>query len=157
MLVQSAGSGREPDGQPSYMFPLGKKHLSAEKTAKPRAIVVADDVAEIRQLVGHWLEELGHKVMPASNGREAIELVRDHPIDLLVTDLVMPGLDGLDAILAVNRIRPTTRILAISGGGRKMPVDAGLRLAKGVGADAILPKPFDRKQFLAAVERVMGD
>ena len=122
----------------------------------PLAIVVADDVDEIRQLVGHWLAEIGHTVTYASTGRELIQQVRDHPIDLVITDLVMPGVDGLDAILAINRIRPSTRILAISGGGRNMPADAGLRLAKGVGADGVLPKPFVRKQLLAAVERVLG-
>lgn len=137
------------------MIQFGKKRASAETAPKPLVIVVVDDVEEIRHLVAHWLEELGHTVRTASTGREVLQLIREHAIDLVITDLVMPGIDGLDTILAVNRLSPTTRILAISGGGRNLPTAAGLRLAKGVGADGVLPKPFVRSQLLEAVERVM--
>lgn len=124
--------------------------------ARRLSIVVADDVYEIRSLVAEWLGEVGHDVTGVPSGRELIELVRDRSVDLVIVDLVMPGIDGLDAILAVNRLRPSTRILAISGGGRGLPTEAGLRLAKGVGADAVLTKPFRRKQLVAAVQRVAG-
>lgn len=117
-------------------------------------VVVAEDVQEIQLLIARWLEEEGHNVTLASNGREVIRLVREKPCHLLITDIIMPDADGWDAILAVNRIRPATRILAISGGGKQMPVDACLRVAKGVGADAVLKKPFNRAQLLAAVEQV---
>ena len=138
------------------MFPLRKKPLPVV-AAKPLKIVVADDVHEIQQLVALWLEQAGHSVTRVSTGGEVIQVVRDRPVDLVVTDLVMPGGDGLDAILAVNRIRPSTRILAISGGGPNMPADAGLRVAKGVGADGILLKPFDQQKLLAAVQKVIWD
>lgn len=135
------------------MFSLSKKSPTA---TKPLTIFVADDVDEIQELVATWPGELGHAVLRASTGRELIQVVREHSVDLVITDLVMPGGDGLDAILWINQISPGTRILAISGGGPRMPADAGLRLAKGIGADEILLKPFDRRKLLAAVSRVTG-
>lgn len=124
--------------------------------AKRLEIVVADDVPEIAQLVETWLQAAGHAVTHAANGREVIQIVTEKRIDLVVTDIVMPDGDGWDAILAVSRLRPGTRILAISGGSRHMPADACLRVAKGVGADGVLKKPFRRAEFLSAVEKAMG-
>jgi two-component system, chemotaxis family, chemotaxis protein CheY len=138
------------------MFPLRKKPAQPVAAQKPLSVIVADDVHEITQLVTLWLEQDGHSVTAVSTGRDVINLVRDRPVDLVITDLVMPGGNGLDAILAINRIRPTTRILAISGGGPKMPADAGLRVAKGLGADAVLLKPFGRESFKEAVQRATG-
>ena len=61
--------------------------------------------------------------------------------------------NGMDAIFAVNRLPPTTRILAISGGGKNLPAEGCLRVAKGLGADALLLLPFGREQFIEAVSR----
>ena len=138
------------------MFSPRKKQTPLVATTKPLKIVVADDDKEVQQMIAMWLEEAGHTVTRVSTGREAIQVVRDTPIDLVVTDLVMPGGNGLDAILAVSRIRPSTRILAISGGGPNMPADAGLRVAKGVGADGVLLKPFTPQKLLEAVQKVTG-
>ena len=138
------------------MIPLLRKQPAPSATPRRLEIVVADDVAEITDLMSHWLEAEGHTVTRASNGREIIELLQKRAYDLLVTDIVMPGIDGWDAILAVSRLRPETRILAISGGGKQMPVDACLRVAKGVGADYVLKKPFRQVEFLAAVTKVVA-
>lgn len=131
-----------------------RKSDSSTTPARQLDIVLAEDIAEIQQLVAGWLEEAGHRVTCAANGREVIRLVREKPFDVLVTDIVMPETDGWDAILAVNRLRPETRVLAISGGAEHMPVDACLRVAKGVGADAVLKKPFNRAQFISALRQV---
>ena len=137
------------------MLPVRKKQPVA---TAPRSldVVVADDVKEITELVAAWLEEVGHSVTHAANGREVIQLLKDKPFDLLITDIVMPEGDGWDAVLAVNRLRPATRILAISGGGRHMPADACLRVAKGVGADGILKKPFRRAELMQAIEKAIA-
>lgn len=135
------------------MIPFKKKRSAPTETTKPLAIVVADDETEIQELVATWLEQCGHEVTCASSGREVVERVRERPVDLVITDIVMPGGNGFDAILAVNRLRPSTRIVAISGGGHNMPADGCLRVAKGVGADVVLLKPFGRQQLLDAVNR----
>lgn len=128
---------------------------SAHARPKRLEIVLAEDVAELQQLIAGWLEDEGHLVARASNGRDVVRLIRERPFDVVVTDIVMPGGDGWAAILTVNRIRPATRILAISGGGDHMPADACLRVAKGVGADAILKKPFNRAELVGAVGKVV--
>lgn len=138
------------------MIPLLKKQRKPTETAKPLTIAVADDVEAIRELVRVWLESMGHLVATASSGRELLRLVKERTFDLVITDIVMPDGDGWEAILTINRIRPDTRILAISGGGTKMPPDACLRMARGVGADAVLKKPFSRPEFLKAFARVTG-
>ncbi|HUR59602.1 MAG TPA: response regulator [Opitutaceae bacterium] len=138
------------------MIPLRKK-ATPPPAKKALVIVIADDVEEIQHLVSTWLEEDGHVVVRAGSGREIVRIVRERPVDLVITDVLMPDGDGLDAILALSRVRPTTRILAISGGGRMQPADACLRVAKGVGADAVLLKPFGRPQLLSAVQRTMRE
>lgn len=126
-------------------------------TPKTRlSIVVADDVAELRQLIGLWLEEMGHTVAHAANGREAYRLATEQPCDLLCTDILMPDRDGLDLIMEVRRTKPAVRVLAFSGGDRFMQAHNALRLAKVIGANNLLSKPFNRVQFVDAVKRVIG-
>jgi len=136
------------------MATLEKSPPEPDTATRHLNILVADDVEEITDLVRRWLEAEGHVVTRAFNGREVIELVQKQRFDILVTDIVMPGMDGWDAILAVGRMRPDIRILAISGGGKLNPADACLRLAKGVGADLALRKPFRREDFLAAIAKL---
>jgi CheY-like chemotaxis protein len=138
------------------MLPLRKKQAASPAPVRRLEILVADDVEEITKLVGLWLEEAGHAVTHAASGRDVVRCVKDKAFDLVITDIVMPNGDGWDAILAINRMRPATRIVAISGGGNHMPADACLRVAKGVGADRVLKKPFRRTELLDAVEQVTG-
>ena len=120
------------------------------------AVLVADDARDLQELIARWLTEAGHRVTAASNGREIVRLVREQPFDLLVTDIIMPDGDGWDAIAEVHRLRPQTRILAMSGGAREMPASAVLRVAQGAGAIGVLKKPFSRVDLLEAVARVIA-
>ena len=114
-----------------------RKKAFPEPAAPRRALTIlaADDVAEILHLLKTWLGEAGHAVTTLSSGRDRLRLLREGSCDLVITDIVMPDGDGHDVIAAVTRLCPGTRILAMSGGGRKMPTDTGLRIAKGLGAD----------------------
>jgi CheY-like chemotaxis protein len=118
---------------------------------KKLAVLVADDVEEIQDLVGHWLEEAGHAVACVSTGHEATGLLRRQHFDLVITDILMPDGDGLELILDLKQAHASIRILAISGGGRHMQAGDCLKMAKNLGADALLFKPFTREQLLAAV------
>ena len=122
-------------------------------SARPLSIIVADDVEDITKLIAQILGEAGHDVTSVGSGRELMKAVRERTFDLVITDIVMPDGDGHDVIAAMGRLAPTTRIIAISGGGKLMPTDPGLRLAKGLGADAVLTKPFTHAQLLAAVAK----
>lgn len=138
------------------MTPPSIPETTAGKATKRLEVVVADDFEEVVDLIGKWLEAAGHTVSRAFSGRELVRLAAEKPFDLVVTDMVMPDGDGWDAILVINRLHPATRILAISGGGDYMSPEDCLRVAKGMGADWILRKPFERAQFFEAVERAMG-
>jgi CheY-like chemotaxis protein len=133
-----------------------RKTVIAMRRTKPLSILVADDTLELKALISAWLEEAGHTVTGASNGRQIVQLVQDQPFDLLVTDILMPDGDGWDAIAAVHRLNPEMRILAISGGTRQMPANAVLRVAQRAGAFGFLAKPFSRPEFLDAVGSVMS-
>lgn len=137
------------------MIPVSTPQPFQPKTprtaAKPLAIVVADDVEGIRKLVTQWLTDLGHKVVPACTGNEVVRLMTARRFDLVIADVLMPEGDGLEVILAARRVEPSPRVLAISGGGKYMTGTDCLRVAKGIGADVVLLKPFTRDQLLAAV------
>jgi len=119
-------------------------------------ILVADDEEDIRLLLEQWLKPLGHKVLAARNGTEALKLIGGNRVDVVVTDVLMPDGDGLTVINGVKKSQPTARVLAISGGGRYMDSKEYLRIAEGFGADAAIMKPFNREQFLEAIDRVLA-
>jgi CheY-like chemotaxis protein len=121
-----------------------------------RTAIVADDVPEIRFLIARILEPAGFTVLGAENGLEAVELLKTNPCDLLVTDVLMPDGDGIELIEEVKKSDSDVRILAVSGGGGLLEPDYCVKLAKAIGAHAGIMKPFDRVQFLAAVDDALG-
>ena len=128
--------------------------LTFASRTKPLSVIVADDVLEIRELIEHWLSKVGCTVESAGTGQEVCKLIRAHPVDVVITDVIMPDGDGLEVITEVKRSRPSARVLAISGGGNHLPATDCLKFAKGLGAHAVLLKPFNREQLLEAVSRL---
>lgn len=120
---------------------------------KQLSILVVDDVDEIRDLVSLWLRTLGHTVECAISGQDASRRLRGHQFDLVITDIIMPEGDGLELIIELKRARPGIHILAVSGGGTHLRAADCLRVAKGLGAHALLLKPFNRAQLLTAVNQ----
>jgi len=125
--------------------------------ARSLSIIVADDVEGITHLVQHWLEENGHHVACAASGNEVAALLRKQPVDLVITDVIMPDGDGLEVMLELKRTQPHARVLAISGGGAYLRPRDCLSLAKGLGANAVLLKPFNREQLLTAARAALAD
>jgi CheY-like chemotaxis protein len=121
-----------------------------------RVIIVADDVIEISNLIAKFLEPFGYKVISARSGQEALELARANPCDLVVTDIFMPGGDGIEVIQTLKQTGSPMRVLAISGGTEDQNSNTCLERAKAAGADGALTKPFDRKQLLNAVQTVLA-
>ncbi|MBV6469774.1 MAG: Sporulation initiation phosphotransferase F [Nitrospirae bacterium] len=112
-------------------------------------IMVIDDEASIRSLLREVLEKSGHKVLEAQDGREALTLYHNNKADLLIMDLLMPEVDGLEATLQLTREYLDTKIIAMTGaqGDRDF-----LDIAKLFGAHRTFSKPFDLKELLKAVE-----
>jgi len=118
-------------------------------------ILVADDDSNLRAVLRLTLEHAGHHVVEAADGREAMARVRESEIDLVVTDMLMPEMDGLEAIQKLRALRPGIRIIGISGGGR---IDAKnyLTLAAKLGAARVLTKPFPMQDLVAAVAETLA-
>jgi len=104
-------------------------------------ILVVDDEEQVRLLLRIFLEKKGHEVIEAVDGEEGINLYRQTPTDLIITDLIMPKKDGLNMIMELKKEFPKVKIIAISGGGAIEP-KRYLALAQGLGAGRILYKPI---------------
>jgi len=117
-------------------------------------ILVIDDEQQVREVIGRILERLGHEVAIAQNGEEGLELYQDQSADLVISDVFMPGKDGLDTLIALRRHDPDAKILLISGNWQRLCVDAG-HLAEHLGAMGILEKPFGLKDIALTVEAAL--
>lgn len=117
-----------------------------------KRILVADDDATVRTLMKRVLMLRGYDVVDVADGRMALDVARTAAFDLVITDLVMPELEGLETISLLRREHPSLEILAVSGayGG------AFLHAAELLGARATLAKPFDADALIDAVERVLA-
>ena len=113
-------------------------------------ILVVDDDEQVRRLAAAYLTGAGHEVRQASHGEEALRVLDEWQPDLLLTDIVMPEMEGLQLIRLVRRLQPSVRIIAMSGGAVE---NAGLYLktAGRFGADAVLNKPFQFADLMRAV------
>jgi CheY-like chemotaxis protein len=119
------------------------------------AILFADDNDLIRKLIGPQLEAAGHTVACVDDGAAAIEELRRRTFDVVVTDIVMPNKDGFEVIQAARKVRPETKVIAISGGSRGSSRDS-LPMAIAFGAHAVLAKPFSYSELVAALTAAIG-
>ena len=106
------------------------------------SVLVIDDDAEVRRVVTRLLEMEGHSVIQAENGRVALEQYSDTPTDLVISDIYMPEMDGIELLTRLRESFPDARIVAMSGGGA-IAAHHMLRAAEALGAVAIVEKPFD--------------
>ncbi len=111
-------------------------------------ILIIDDEEIIRVLLRSALEEAGYEVTEAANGREGLELYRHRQTDLVITDILMPELNGLDMLLELTREFLDAKVIAISGAGEEKNV---LDVAKLLGARQTFQKPFSLPLLLGAV------
>lgn len=116
-------------------------------------IVVGDDDPAVRASLQSRLESAGHTVRTAADGAAVLSEVRERLPDLVITDIVMPGKEGIETIMELRKHHPALKILAISGGGRAGRVGY-LGAAADLGADAVLAKPFTTRQLLDAIAQL---
>jgi DNA-binding NtrC family response regulator len=119
------------------------------------SILIVDDEPGIRELLGIMLEAHGYTVAIAEDGIQAPKVMAARPIDVVITDLLMPERDGLEFITEVRNKYPAVKIIAMSGGGH-IARDSYLRIAKTFGAHFLLEKPFSQSDVLGAVEAVLA-
>lgn len=117
-------------------------------------ILIIDDDHHILLMVKKMLERAGFEVDLASNGNEGLELFKRMPLDLVITDIIMPEKEGLETIREMKRLSPDLKIIAMSGGG-KVTSDNYLNTARIFGATRILAKPFSQKEMVSAVKDLL--
>jgi CheY-like chemotaxis protein len=116
-------------------------------------ILIIDDEPQMRRLLARLLSGAGHTVHEAANGKNGIEWFhRVHPA-LVITDIVMPDMEGIEMIRELRQTAPTIPILAISGGSN---LALYLRAATALGATAALAKPFGADEFLGIVTDLLN-
>jgi len=118
-------------------------------------ILVIDDNNEVRRMIRQALELHGHNVVDAGDGVQALAQFRNCVTDLVITDIVMPEMEGLETIIELRAMDASVKILAISGGGSFVP-DGYLRWAEMLGADRRLEKPFTVQQLVGVVNELLG-
>ena len=111
-------------------------------------ILIIDDEESVRALLRFALEAAGYEVTEAANGRQGLELYRQRPTDLVIVDMLMPVMNGLDMLLDLTREFLHAKLIAISGAGGEQNV---LDVAKLLGARQTFQKPFSVPQLLRAV------
>ena len=105
-------------------------------------ILIVDDDEPVRKMLCHMLKQDDYKLLTAENGEQAQSIIDSNNIDLIITDIVMPKIHGLDLIMLLHKVRPTLPVIAISGGSGITGRFDYLEIARIVGANNILRKPF---------------
>jgi CheY-like chemotaxis protein len=109
--------------------------------SEPTRVLVVDDNPDMRDSTRHLLERLGYQVETAPDGAAALRTHRTRGVDVVLTDIFMAGIEGMETIASFKRSWPQVRVVAMSGGGSLAKKDY-LEAAMQVGADATLQKPF---------------
>ncbi len=118
-------------------------------------VLLIDDEADLLVPMEMALSEADHEVTALADGAEALGRVDIADFDLVITDIVMPRVDGLEALRVLRHSNPDLKVIAMSGGGL---IDSAfhLRMAEGLGAVRTLTKPFPLKTLVQAVEDLLG-
>jgi CheY-like chemotaxis protein len=147
-------SSQSPGRAPEASSERGKQPAPiSARGSEPPLVLVAEDEEPIAAALTIIIEDAGYTPLVAAHGRAALELVRERRPALVITDLMMPYLDGADLIEAIhddarqNNLPPPPTILMTA---------AGLRRAQETGADAVLRKPFNIEDVEALLRRFLG-
>jgi len=142
-------------------FPVGRRNLTpigvpsemGDWHGNGESILVVDDIPEQREIAAMILKSLGYQVAVAASGEEAVALLQEKPVDLLIVDMIMePGIDGLETYRRVLKIRPGQRALIVSGYSETDRV----REAQRLGAGDYVKKPYLLRTIGRAVRKELG-
>lgn len=129
-------------------------------------ILIIDDEKDVRVVLKEVLRRAGHDVTLAANGREGLEKLAADGADVVVTDVIMPGINGVAMVQQIREAHPDMPIIVISGGGNVSPMDyepgaistsAYLASATIAGANRTLTKPFERQALVDAVQELLAE
>ncbi len=118
-------------------------------------ILLIEDDRDFREMLSEMLEREGYAVEQVENGVEGLRKIGVATYNLIITDIIMPEKEGLETIMEIKQIRPDSKIIAISGGGRSA-AGSYLKTAEYFGAIKAFQKPFDKSEFMGAVKNILG-
>ena len=118
-----------------------------------RRILLIDDDEQFRTMVCQYLQRCGYEVIEAHDGEEGVRMFFENPVDLVISDVIMPEKEGIDTVMEIKRQYPKTRIIVVSGGGW-YGTDIDFDMAKKLGA-VTLKKPFELPELSAAIEKLL--
>ena len=119
------------------------------------SVMVIDDDAAVRGVITKMLERDGHTVTPIEDGKRALRIFAGEPVDLVISDVYMPEMDGIEFLMRLREAFPETRIIMMSGGG-VVPMDEVLEASTLLGAVGSLQKPIEMAQLRKAVAEALG-
>lgn len=119
-----------------------------------KPILIVDDDETIRRLIIRLLEKEGYTTIVANNGRDGLLKYDKSKIDLVITDIIMPDMEGIEFIISLKKLNPEIKIIAISGGGY-LPATDYLETAKDFGVVESFSKPFDISALIKKVREVL--
>ena len=119
------------------------------------SVLIIEDDDFVQNMLKQTFERAGYEVATASNGLVGLQLYHCKPFDVVITDLIMPEMEGIETITSLRKSNPKVQVIAISGGGRNNPQDY-LELAQKLGAKKTFTKPVDRHKLLAAVKELIA-
>ncbi len=118
-------------------------------------ILVVEDDLQYRQMLVHMLERDGHQITLASNGMEAMQWLEKLQPDLILTDILMPQMDGVEIILALSQCSNSIPIIAMSGGRRAISSQFNLESASLLGVKEVLTKPFSHADLRRVITAML--
>jgi len=116
-------------------------------------VIVIEDNADFRKLALRWFESYGIEAEGAANGAQGIELQRARPADVIITDIFMPDMEGIETIDGLRKEFPAAKIIAMSGRDPMVKFDV-FEVAREVGASKTFKKPFRFEELVAAVREL---
>lgn len=117
-------------------------------------VLVTEDESELREIYRHMLAGAGYRVLQAANGHHACRLLQQEPVDLVMTDLLMPEMDGAELITWMRREGYNAPVLMVSGANAVFKTDF-LAVVRDLGASATLEKPVTSELLLAVIDRLL--
>jgi CheY-like chemotaxis protein len=121
---------------------------------KPLILLVEDEEL-LRAGVQEMLEIQGYEVVTAQNGSLALACLSKRPVDLIITDLVMPQMDGIDFVAQLRKLNAEVPVIVVSGSTRNIMQRYGIDTIQVPGANASLPKPFKGADLMAQIQRLL--
>ncbi len=118
------------------------------------AVLIVDDDSMVRKMLVKVFQKEEYITHEASDGNSALRIFRDENIDVVITDIVMPDMEGIETIRELRKINPDVKIIAFSGGGSLAP-DGYLKIAASMGAKYTFQKPFDINELKEAVKKLL--